>query len=99
MLNDFDKEIIKPCLWGADLDFLDLISDKLLIIERLLEHGGDRQIDFLLTNFIKKDIIYVINNSMYLSRKTVNYWCEYFALTKETTRCYTKPSLHLWPHS
>ena len=51
MINDTVKDIIAPCLWGAAVNLLDLEADKFLIIERVLEHGGDRQIEFVLGNF------------------------------------------------
>jgi len=50
MISDTVKDIISPCLWGATVKLLDMEADKFLIIERLLKHGGDRQIEFVLNN-------------------------------------------------
>ena len=99
MISNTIKDIIGPSLWGANPDFLDLETDKFLIIERIMEHGGDKQIKFILTHYRSEDIIHVIRESSYLSPKTVNYWCLYFNLKRENTRCYRKQSLHLWPPS
>jgi len=99
MLNERTQEIVKSCLWGSDLKSLDLEADKFLIAERLLEHGGDRQVKFILDNYSRKNIVQVIKESSYLSRKTVNYWCLVLNIKKEETRCYTKPSLIPWPPS
>ena len=56
--------------------------DKLLIIERVLEHGSDKQIEFILATYKVEDIVRVICESSYLSPKTVNYWCLYFDIRK-----------------
>ncbi|HHT9111621.1 MAG TPA: DUF6922 domain-containing protein [Candidatus Brocadiaceae bacterium] len=93
------KKIIAPCLWGADIDSLDMELDKFLIIERVLEHGGDKQIEFVLAHYKPADIMLVVRESAYLSPKTVNYWCLYFNLKREETRCFQKQYQPLWPHS
>lgn len=91
-----DREILRSCLWGAAVDGLDIETDKFLIIERILEHGGDRQIEFMLSNYGNEDIIRVVRQSSYLSPKTVNYWCLFFSLKREDTRCYSRPFPYLW---
>jgi len=75
MINDTVKDIIAPCFWGAAVNSLDLESDKFLIVGRVLEHGGDRQVAFVFAIFNRKDIIQVVQQSSYLSPKTVNYGC------------------------
>lgn len=99
MISNTVKNIISPCLWGADIDSLDIEADKFLIIERILEHGSDTQIEFIMTNYRTDDIIQVVKESSYLSRKTVNYWCLFFNLKREETRCFKKRYQHLWPPS
>ena len=99
MIAEDAKNIIRPCLWGADIDSLDMEADKILIIERILEHGGDKQINFILSHYKPADIIKVVKESSYLSHKTINYWCLFFKLRRENTRCYTKQYLNLWPPS
>lgn len=81
------------------MDSLDLEGDKFLIIERVFEHGGDKQVRFILDHYTSEDIIKVVKESSYLSPRTVNYWCLYLKLEKEKTKCYMKPSRHLWPPS
>lgn len=90
MLNKAIREIIKPCLWGGDVDLLDLQEDRFLIIERLLEHGGNNQVEFVLNTYPAEDIVKVIRESSYLSPKTVNYWCMFFSIEKEDTVCYQR---------
>lgn len=99
MISDTVRDIIAPCLWGAAVNLLDLESDKSLIIERILEHGGDRQIEFVLANFKHEDIISVVRESRYLSPMTVNYWCLFFNLKREDTKCFRNQYRHLWPPS
>jgi len=99
MLTQNVYEILKPCLWGAMIESLDIKEDSFLIIERLLEHGGDKQIEFLLETYDKETILEVIKQSAYLLPKTVNYWCLYFNIKKEDTRCFTRQFPNMWPPS
>lgn len=99
MHNRSPDEILHPCLWGANINSLDIQSDKFLIIERVLEHGGDEQVRFVMETYSKDDIIQVVKESSYLTPKTVNYWCMFFGLKKENTRCFIRPFLHPWPPS
>jgi hypothetical protein len=92
-----EKRIVSPHLWGASPDDLDSEKDKFLIIERLLEHGGDEQIGYLLGRYDPSDITMVVRESSYLSARTVNYWCIYFGIPREETRCQSRQSLHRWP--
>lgn len=99
VLTKNEYEILRPCLWGAVVESLDLKEDSFLIIERLLEHGGDKQVEFALKTYNSDTIIGVIKQSSYLSPKTVNYWCLYFGINKEDTRCFTKRFQSMWPPS
>lgn len=93
------EEILKPCLWDADLKVLDLKEDWFVIIERLLEHGGDRQVGLLSDVFEPDKIAEVLKQSLYLSPRTVNYWCLRLGLKREETRCFTRSFPRLWPSS
>lgn len=56
MLTQEVYNILKPCLWGTMLESLDIKEDGFLIIERLLEHGGDRQVEFVLKTYDRDTI-------------------------------------------
>lgn len=99
MLSEESRDLVGHCLWGADVGSLDLEADRRLIIERCLEHGGDRHVAFVLDRFPKDEIMDVIMRSRYLGRKTVNFWCLFFGLPREETNCFLKPSPTLWPYS
>jgi len=73
MIENKDRDIRSSCLWGATIESLDIEADKFLIIERILEHGGDRQIEFMLSNYSTEDIICIVKESSYLSPKTVHW--------------------------
>ena len=60
MIDETVEKIIAPCLWGTSIKSLDMAKDKFLIIERILEHGGDKQIEFILGNYKQEDIIHVV---------------------------------------
>ncbi|MCX5866886.1 MAG: hypothetical protein NT009_05270 [Proteobacteria bacterium] len=93
------EEILKPCLWDADLKALDLKEDWFVIVERLLEHGGDRQIGLLSKTYERDKITEVLKQSLYLSPRTVNYWCLRLGLEREETQCFTRSFPRLWPPS
>jgi hypothetical protein len=99
MITKDVHELLRPCLWGAMIESIDIREDSFLVIERLLEHGGDQQVEFVLDTYDKGAIIDVIKHSSYLSPKTVNYWCLYFTIKKEDTRCFTRQSQSMWPPS
>jgi len=99
MLTQEVYNILRPCLWGTMLESLDIKEDSFLIIERLLEHGGDKQVEFVLKTYDRDTITEVIKQSIYLSPKTANYWCLYLNIKKEDTRCFTRQSPIMWPPS
>ncbi len=71
MLSKDIQRVLKPCLWGTAIDSLDIEKDKFLIIERLLEHGGDNYVDFITKTYDTESISKVVINSAYLGIKTV----------------------------
>jgi len=72
VIENKDRDILSSCLWGATIESLDIKADKFLIIERILQHGGDRQIEFMLSNYSAEDIICIVKESSYLSPKIVH---------------------------
>ena len=72
MIENKDRDILSSCLWAATIESLDIEADKFLIIERILQHGGDRQIEFMLSNYSAEDIICIVKESSYLSPKIVH---------------------------
>ena len=99
MLDKAALNTISPCLWDTIVENLDINSDSFLIIQRLLEHGGDKQVEFVLKTYDNDTISTVIRRSSYLSPQTVNYWCLYFGIKKEDTRCFTQRFPRVWPPS
>lgn len=99
MLDKAALSIVSPCLWDTIVENLDITNDSFLIIERLLEHGGDKQVEFVLLTYDKDTIAAVIKRSSYLSPQTVNYWCLYYCIKKEDTRCFTQQFQRVWPPS
>ena len=75
MISRYCKRYHCSLLLGAAVNSFDLEADKFPIIERVLEHGGDRQVEFVLAYSKHEDIICVVQQSSYLSPMTVNYWC------------------------
>jgi len=71
-------------------------------IERLLEHGNDQAIRWVLGHYPQEKIIEVIKSSRSISKKTANFWKNFFHLREEEVFCLTKssqkPGMNFWPH-
>lgn len=94
--RDEEKNLLRPYLWDADLDRLDPTRDAWVVIERLLEFGGDREIAFLFARYPRGEIARVVMESRGLSPRTVNYWAICFHLNRGKTQCFTRPSPMVW---
>lgn len=62
------------------------------VIERLIEHGDDDAVRWILQYYPQEKIIEVVKNSRQLSRKTANFWKNYFRLKEEEVKCLQKSS-------
>lgn len=71
-------------------------------IERLLEHGNDQAIRWVFKHYPQEKIIEVIKSSRSISRKTANFWKNFFHLREEEIFCLTKsshqPGINFWPY-
>ncbi len=69
--NYFEKfcNIISRDIWGADMDFNDLISNKKVIVERLKEVGLNNNVALKLLNFKKEDRVYIFEKMHVLKKE------------------------------
>ena len=67
---------VKACLWSYDIDALDLVRDKRIIIFQILNYGGVEASAWLFRNYSKDDISEVLRNSARSewSKKSLNFW-------------------------
>jgi hypothetical protein len=68
------KKILPAYLFG-DMNFkeLDMLKDKKIIIDRILKFGSEKEINWLLSNYSKKDIVGIIKFSKNIDKKTTNF--------------------------
>jgi len=72
------------------------------IIERILQYGDRRAVNWLSNNFGLKDIKEVASKSRRLSPKSANYWALILGLDKRGVKClqksYLKTRKRFWPY-
>ncbi|MDO9534072.1 MAG: hypothetical protein Q7J85_01790 [Bacillota bacterium] len=73
--------------WDHPANQVNEETHNFFIIERLLEVGNDEAICWILRRYSHQEITEVVKNSRSLSRKTANFWKNYFRLDKEEIIC------------
>lgn len=68
-----DKNLY-PFFWDIDPTHLDIRKYKDYIIERLLELGDEKAVQWLFINYSEKEIRKVLHNSRSLSAKSRRFW-------------------------
>ena len=81
---------LKRYFW--DVDFKNLDKDKYshFIIERILELGDRKAVEWMKDNFSQEEIKRVVYSSRNLSRKSANFWRLIFNLDKNKILCFKK---------
>lgn len=72
--NSLEKYLNPRTFWDTEFTKLDLEKDKYFIISRIAERGTDKEYFFIRTHYVKKDILYAVNNSRETSPKTKNFF-------------------------
>ncbi len=78
--------------WEYKIKEIDEDKHWFTIIERLLEHGNDKAIRWVVKRYPQEKIIEVVKTSRSLSRKTANFWKNFFQLREEEVVCLQKSS-------
>ncbi len=60
--------------WDINPTHLDLRQNKKYIIERILEFGDDKAVEWLFSTYSRNDIKNVLHESRRISRKSSHYW-------------------------
>lgn len=87
--------------WDHPVAGIDEEKHSFFVIERLLEHGNDDAIRWVIKRYTEEKIINVVKKSRSLSAKTSNFWKNYFNLQRGEVFCLQKSSqqtdLIYWP--
>jgi hypothetical protein len=81
--------------WDLDFDKIDWRRSNLTIIERVLDKGNKSDWNEIIQFYGRDKIIYALKEEItYLTDMTVIAVCEYFQLSKQELKCYTKKQLN-----
>ncbi len=78
-----EKELppfLRPFFWDVDFHTLSIAKSAYFIISRLMEHGDEAAMFFLLKTYSRKEMINVLKKSRSLSRRSRNFWRIFFDL-------------------
>jgi hypothetical protein len=76
-------DYLRPFFWDVDFQQLSAGKASFFIINRLLEHGDERAMKFLLKNYSRKELVDVVKNSRLLSNRSRGLWKIIFDMEKE----------------
>lgn len=78
----------KCFFWDVDIKNLNIIDNQIFIIERLLNEGDHRTLEWLFHTFSLEQIKNAVTMSRGLTMKTALCWQNYFKLKEEEMRCF-----------
>ncbi|MBI5574354.1 MAG: helix-turn-helix domain-containing protein [Elusimicrobia bacterium] len=78
------------CFWDVDRNNLSLLKNTRFIVERILEFGDKRDVKWLFSNLRTEKIIEILRKSRSLSKKSLNFWADYFGVNKRGALCLLK---------
>ena len=76
--------------WDTRIENLAIDKNHAYIIERLLELGDIKELDWVTTNYARDQILTTIKNSRRISPKTGNFFSLYYDIPKESLACMKK---------
>jgi len=95
-------KFLQSCFWDIDFDKLNPQKYPYFVIERILEYGKKKDVDWLAKNFPKNTIKETIISSRSLSLKSANFWALVLNLDRNKVLCLKKSSAKkqskIWPH-
>ncbi len=88
------QEINKTYFWDIDLEELDLEKSKRLIIERVINLGNLREIQFIKKQYGLTVLTETLCNLNYIDPKTLNFISLLLNIPKTKFKCYTRKQLN-----
>lgn len=90
------SQIIKyykvQAFWDVPLESLNYVEHRDFIIERILQCGGLKGIQWIFENYGEESIKNVVINSRFLSTRTAHFWAVYFSIPITSIQCLSKPT-------
>lgn len=90
------------CFWDIDKKNLRLPEHLFFLVERILEYGDIKSVKWLFSHIRKEEIIEVLKKSKNLTRKTANFWANYFGIKGRNILCslkrFPKEQKRIWQY-
>jgi hypothetical protein len=81
--------------WDFEFDKIDWRRSRLTIIERVLNKGDQSDWEEIIRFYGRDNLIHALKEEInYLTDMTVEAVCEYFQLSNNELKCYTKKQLN-----
>jgi hypothetical protein len=89
-------EDLKPFFWDVSFDELFTSRSPHFIISRLMEHGNESALRFLMATFTRDELIAALRTSRSISRRSRNFWALLLGIEVKscTVRRYPTPFIH-----
>ena len=93
-MTEEEKKLLKPLVWDASIESVDLKKHKRWLISRIMVFGMPEHVRWMLKNFNEEDIKETVMKSKTLDVKTANFWSIHFNIDKSKVLCLNKPSVN-----
>jgi len=70
--------------WDVDPDGLSVVESAHFIISRLMEHGDENALRFLLKNYDRDELVRVLRSSRSISKRSRIFWSLFLEIDKES---------------
>lgn len=67
-------ENLKKYFWDTDFNKLEVKQHKKYILERILEMGDEKSVEWMKKTFSKEEILEALKNNRKISKKSLNFW-------------------------
>ncbi len=76
-------ERLRTLFWDTDVKTFDPAAYPVYAIERVLEHGDEEEVAWLLRIFSREKIQEVLRTDRHLSARSANFWAVFFGVPPE----------------
>jgi len=88
------KDLSPQYFWDVNVNNLDLIRSKRLIIERVFVMGTSKEILLVINYYGNRVVVGVLKSLNYIDPKTLNFVSKLFYISLESFKCYSRKQLN-----
>jgi hypothetical protein len=93
------EQLDKAYFWDVDINQMDEVKSKRLIIERVINYGNLQEIQLVKNHYSVKEVKTILCDLNYIDPKTLNFISLLFHIPKTKFKCYTRKQLTAQPWS